>query len=644
MKKSFTTLLIAVSIAASAQKDTLANTLNEVIVTANKFEQKQKETGKVLTVITQEQLWRSSGRSLTEVLNEQTGIIINGSNNALGANQTVYMRGASSGNTLILIDGVPAYDASGISSEFDLNYININQVERIEILKGAQSTLYGSDAVAGVINIITKKSGSRAFGGYGTLSGGTYGTVNGAAGINGRKDKWQYDAGYSYIHSNGFSSAYDSTGNKNFDKDGYTQNTFNATVGYDVSPQFNIRAYSHVNQYKAAIDAGAFTDDKDYNITDKNLQLGTTADYKSGGNKIIFNYQYNTINRSYIDDSTDAGGVAKYQNGMYKGYSHFAELYGNFKLNDKLELLTGVDYRENKTSQSYLSISSFGPYSTALGDSAKTNQASAYASLILKNISGFTFELGGRANHHSIYGWNGTYSFNPSYNIDTNWKLFANISSAYRVPSLYQLYSEYGNKGLKPEQTQSYEGGVQYSAKKITARAVVFKRNINDVIYFYTDPATYISTYINADRQRDNGIETDASVAVSKVINISANYTYADGKIMTTSDFTGKDTAVYNLYKRPRNVFNVQANFQVTKALDFSVHLKTVSNHEEPVYADAPIKVKGYYTIDIYSEYAASKMIKLFANFNNITNRQYFDIRGYNCKRFNFMAGLRVQF
>jgi vitamin B12 transporter len=130
-------LLIIQSV--SAQRDTSANVLNPVIVTANKFEQKQNETGKVLTVISREELERSSARSLTEVLNEQAGIMVNGANNNLGTNQSISIDGATSANTLILIDGVPAYDPSGITSEFDLNYLNVNQIERVEILKARKA-------------------------------------------------------------------------------------------------------------------------------------------------------------------------------------------------------------------------------------------------------------------------------------------------------------------------------------------------------------------------------------------------------------------------------------------------------------------------------------------------------------------------
>ena len=162
MKKGF---FIAAAVFISsygwAQQDSSVTTLDEVVVTPTKSLLKQSQTGKVVNVITREELQKSFGKSLGEVLNNQPGITINGADNNLGTNQTVYMRGASSANTLILLDGVPLYDVSGISSEFDLNNFALDNIERIEILKGAQSTLYGSDAVAGVINIITRKSSSK---------------------------------------------------------------------------------------------------------------------------------------------------------------------------------------------------------------------------------------------------------------------------------------------------------------------------------------------------------------------------------------------------------------------------------------------------------------------------------------------------
>jgi vitamin B12 transporter len=496
--------------------------------------------------------------------------------------------------------------------------------------------------VAGVINIIMKKNAYQPFSGFADISAGSFGTINTAAGISGRLDKFQYNIGGAYVHTNGISSAYDSTHSGSFDKDGFDEYNLNASVGYAISPQVDLRAFARFNQCKAALDAGAYLDDKDFNLNDKNAMAGITAQWNTNKNHLVLNYQYNYINRSFIDDSADIPSFSIYQDGRYKSYSQFAELYNSTSISRHVDLLTGADFRHNATQQSFLSVSSFGPYETDLGkDSAHTNQFSFYASLFLKNLSGFNAEIGGRVNNHSVYGWNETYSINPSFNINKQWKVFVNVASAYHVPSLYQLYSEYGNKDLEPEKSQTYEGGIRFTSEKFRAGIVYFKRDVKDVIAFYTDPVTYAGKYINADRQKDNGIEAEISFAPVKSLQFTANYTYTDGKI--TDKASGKDTTYFNLYRRPHNVFNFSAQWQYKKWVA-SARLHTASYFYESYYMAPPKKFDGYYTIDIYAEYKPVKALGVFADARNITDRHYVELPGYSSKPFNIMAGLHVNF
>jgi vitamin B12 transporter len=206
-------------------------TLNEVVVTANKTEQKLSQTGKVMIVLSDSVLQKYQGQTVAELLSKQAGFTIAGSNGPLGSNQELYLRGAGTGNTLILIDGVPVYDPSYINNGFDLNMLTVCECDRIEILKGSQSSLYGSDAVAGVVNIFTKKgSSAKPIAGSISTNTGSFGTFRNTLNLNGLTGKVNYNFQYSNLTSKGFSAAVDKE-NKNFDKDGFSQNSFLGNVG-----------------------------------------------------------------------------------------------------------------------------------------------------------------------------------------------------------------------------------------------------------------------------------------------------------------------------------------------------------------------------------------------------------------------------
>ena len=621
-------------------KEDSARIMDEVRVDVTKLQQKKIESGKVLTVITQEELQQSRGKTLSEILNRQAGITISGANNTPATNQAIYVRGAHAANTLILVDGVPLYDASGETSQFDIINLVPDQVERIEIMKGAQSTLYGSDAVAGVINIITKKGNEKAAAISGTLSAGSYNTYHGSATLSGAKDKHSYLVSLSKTNSDGFSSAFDSTGKKNFDRDGWKQDALRLQYGFRASPRVETSFYGSYQVNRAELDAGAFADDKDYHFRYRDLQAGTSVKYGKGSSLLHFNYQYHLYKRKYTDDSMSVGGFAKYQAGNYAGRSHFAELYGNCKLQPWLELVAGADFRHQAMSQDYFSISAFGPFSSVpLGkDTTQTKQVGGYALLHLKTTSGFNAEAGGRWNHHSLYGNNFTWSLNPFY-FRKGIKVFANLASAYRVPSLYQLYSEFGNKDLKPETTVSAEAGIQWIREHFNGRLVLFSRVTDDVFYFYTNPQTFASRYVNEDRQKDHGGEVELLAKISDQWSLNSSYAFVKGKL-STKDFAGRDTTYDNFYRKPQHTFHLDISYRPVLELLLRAHAKMVSKFYEGQFAAAPIAMKGYSTFDLYGAYTLSKHFTLFLDAQNITGTKYFDIRGFNSKRFNCMGGL----
>ncbi|RBL93835.1 TonB-dependent receptor plug domain-containing protein [Chitinophaga flava] len=642
--KLYTLPLLLLSVSAAAQ-DSLyrVSQLNEVSVTATKGPQKASETGKVITILPHEYLEKNSGRTIAAILSEQAGITINGAQNNRGTIPEVYIRGASNGNALILIDGLPVNDASQIANTFDLNFISPEQVERIEILRGSQSTLYGSNAVAGVINIITRKNNGKKFGVSANTSYGSYNSFQGNANVYGNAGKFSYLLGYKYENATGFSDAYDSTGKAGFDKDGFRQHTVFAKLGLQATSRWRLQYLFNYSNYHHDLDEGAFIDDKDYTGKFKYLLNGFSSEYqfRKGSWHVLYSYQQ--TKRDILNDSgyVAANGFGKYDQSAFSSNIHQVESYVNWNATDIIRVVAGGAFTRANMNQYDWYLGNYPgatPYITELAkDSSHASQTSVYASMLLHNLGGFNLEAGGRLNYHNLYGSNQTFSFNPSYLINKNNKIFLNISSAYRIPSLYQLYAAgYGNKDLKPESTISYEAGYQASVahNAVDFRVTGFARNTKDLIIFYTE-SSGLSHYANADKQQAYGAEAEVSWHITRQLNLNVNYTYVDGRLKTVQN--GKDTSWYNLYRIPKHAVNATLGYQITPALYASATYRYTG---ERYQAKQPMG--DYYTLDLYGEYKFGNLLKIFAGFRNITDYQYFDILGYNSRRFNWNAGITL--
>lgn len=645
MKQSF--FVLAAMIMGNsiyAQQDSAS--LDEVVVTANKYPNKTSLTGKVVTVITRQQLEQNGGKDLAQLLTEQTGLYIGGANSNLGKDKSVYLRGAAIQYTLITIDGAPVYDASGIVSNFDLRNLSVDQIERIEIVKGSQSTLYGSDALAGVINIITKKTFTKKFEANGLLSYGSNNTFKANAEAGGKSGALDYTVGQSYFTTKGINEA--ASTNANADKDGYTQNSTRLSLGLQVARNIKFQPYFRYSDIKGDIDQGAFTDELDYTYKQKNLQAGFKNEWKFSKSALNILYSYSTIKRVYIDDSVKSrNGFDTYVRGNYAGKEHFADAYLTTALSSKFKLTAGVDFRASQSDQEYISISAWPFHSQYGADSLRQHQTGLYAALNLNTKKGFNLELGNRLNFHSKYGSNDVFNINPSYLIKNTVKLFANYSSAYRTPSLYQLFSEFGNKNLKPETATTAEFGAQYFAKdnKFSARATGFTRQIKDMMFFYTNPSTYTSQYINQDKQKDHGVELELTYKPEKNISIKAFYSYVDGKINTKVN--GKDTSYFNLLRRPKSSLGLNAGITLNKNLFISSNLSWFGKRQDAYFDNTTfqtvnVTLSSYALWDIYAEYAFAKnKVKIFTGLQNITASKYQETAGFNTLGFTANVGVR---
>ena len=629
-----------------------SSTLDEVTVTTNKYSIKTSETGKVVTIINRKDIEHAGSRDLAQLITEMGGVFINGYTSNAGKEKNIYVRGAKVEYTLITIDGIPAYDASGIGTYFDIRNIPVDNVERIEILKGSQSTLYGSDAIAGVINIITRKGGSKPFAVSGAMHYGSYDTRRANAGINGKFRAFDYNIGYTHFNTDGFSEAQKPEGSTAvFDKDGYKENSVQANFGIQASQQVRLQPFLRYTKFEGSLDTDAFSDAIDFTYTNKNFQTGVKNTIGLGKAQLNLLYQYINTKRDYLDDSMQHSSYYIYNQYAHSSKEHFAEAFVIYPFN-VFKLTAGADFRSSNTDHSAVQKNIFSPtierpaYS---GDSVKQQQAGVYAALNYA-ANNLAIEGGGRFNNHSEYGSNFAFNINPSYFIQNRLKVFFNASSGYKTPSLYQLFSIYGNKDLKPETSLNFEGGLQYLTRdeKVSMRATYFNRRITNVIAFFFNPASFQFNYINQDEQKDHGFELEGHAKFGDKIMLRALYGYATGEIITKQN--GKDTSYFNLLRRPKSTFTFFMGSQVTDALYLNAQLNAIGIRKDvyfdPVtFAQQDVKLKSYVLFNFYAEYGLMKnRVKVFADLRNVFNEKYSDIYGYNTAGMNAYGGVRFHF
>ncbi|MBG9376265.1 TonB-dependent receptor [Panacibacter sp. DH6] len=620
MKKLFLLAAIAAAQGVCAQSDSTGNALDEVVVTATKSPKKLSETGKVLTVITKAQIERSGGKDFAQLITEQTGIIVNGAVSNAGKDKSLFLRGATDKYTLILLDDIPLNEPAGVGGSFDLRLLSLDNIERIEILKGSQSTLYGSNAVAGVINIISKKPATAKPQFNALATYGSFNTFKGNANISQKAKVLEYDLNYTYYNTDGISEAKDTTGKANFDKDGFTQHAVQAVVGINITKQLKISPYYRFTQFTGGYDADAFTDaPNNYNASLVNSGLDGRYNYAKG--TVHVNYGYDFTKRLY---------AGQYGDFTMKGKFHHAELFVNHTFSKALQMVAGANLQV---------------YRIDAPDTVNSI-VSPFVSLFLHSNNGWNIELGGRYNQHNKYGGNATYSFNPSYLINEKIKLFANVTSGFRAPSIGELFGPYGaNPDLKPEKSNTQEAGVQavIANKKITATITGFNRTITDVIVYNTN-----YTYENRDKQHDFGAELELSITPVEQLNIKASYAYIDGKI--TQALQGKDTSYYNLLRRPKHSVNLYAGYQVSKQLFISASTQVIGkrtdNYFDPnTFVATQVDLSAYALVNMYAEYRFLKSrLNVFVDAKNLFDKtNFYEVYGYGVQGINVTGGVRLR-
>ena len=616
--------------------------LEEIVISATKFELKKENTGKVIYKISQKDIQRNAGKSVIELLNNVLGIEIRGVNSNPGEPRSTYIRGGRSRQALVLIDGIPLSDPTVIEQSYDLRLISLNQIESIEILKGASSTLYGSGAGTGVINIILKKASENNVSGVYEVSLGTNATSKNSTSslndknqnisINGTLDKLKYNAFFNITGNSGFSSA-KSTLTIPFEEDTYSSNNGFLKLGYEFNTQLRMDAFLNYDEFDYTFDAGAFND-SDVNLgNQEQFRIGIRPRLKYKKGEVFLNASINSLDRSFESFNSFSGGTNVF---IYKGTSVNLDFVNKYEFTKNFQLITGINYQKHENE----SISDFGNIDP---DLANFNVVDPYVSAVYITDFGLSINAGSRLNIHSNYGNNFVYDTNLAFGIvkneTINLKLISSYSTAFIAPSLYQLYSDYGATNLAPETNRTFEFGFDSKlGKQWALSAVYYNRLEENKVIFLNLPTPPYGMYANALETIDvSGIEADVTFTISEELITTVGYAFVD----KTSDID----------YIPKNKLTASFVVNPIKNLAISTMFKNVGKRSlfdafgSFGEAGKDVILPSYSLLDMNVNYKVLEgKVLFFGSITNLLNEEYEETIGFNTRGRNFKMGIRIQF
>lgn len=626
------------------EKDSLSiNPLKEVVISDTKFTLKKEKSGKVIEVITADDLAKKSGQSLATVLSQVAGVEINGNQSANGKNLGYYIRGGKNRQVLIMIDGIPVTDASGINIEYDLRLLPVEQVERIEVMKGAASTLYGTGAATGVINITLKKSAKKEIQGNAYVNIGSNNTsenkkyngqdFNQGISVNGEVKKVNYFAGFNSTETSGMSQIAEPVGTK-YEEDRFSRQNAIAKLGFKATEKLTLDFFGNYdrikNGYDFAFDNTGFNDTDVNETTSEQVRFGFSPKYKYNKGEFVLNSGFTKIKRDY-NELNSWTNTTDYS--LYESRSVILDGFNKYNFNNELALIVGANYQ-------FHDMLSQTPFATIENEAAKFNILDGYTTLVYNSSFGLNVNAGVRLNTHSQYGNNVVYNINPSYNFKTSFplKVLASYSTAFITPSLYQLYSEYGNSDLNPEENATVEAGFETELlnKKIKLSAIGFYRDQNDAIDFFYNPDTFEAYYVNVDgKSKAKGVETTVSVALTEKLSLNGNYT-----------FTQVDKVLDRLI--PKHKVNASIDFQPTKRTLLNLNYQYLDARNDAFYNGTTftvdtIQLGSYQLLNALAKYELiQNRLTVFGTVTNIFNEEFVENAGYSTRGRNFRLGVNI--
>lgn len=612
--------------------------LEEIVITPLRIDGSIKGTTSSVTVFSAEDIEKSNIENAKDFLKENLGIDIVQAG-SFGGPVSMFSRGTNSGQTQVMIDNVRVYDPIATNAAFNLAHLPLNNIERIEFVRGPQSVLYGSDAMGGVINIITKKGRGKPT--VSLLSEvGTYDTFRETLSASGRVDKLSYAFGFLRFNTRGISKLKDTS-----ERDPYEDTSISLRTDYEINDNNNIGAIARYTNAKYEYDSSFFLRD-DPDLVGKEQQAFLTGFFENE----LRDYWKQKLQLSYMAnyrrdaDDRDPYYPNDYLRDWYTGKNYQIDWQHTIQPFEFDTIVCGFDWqRESGQYYYYSEYPFFGLVfnSETRFPNVHTSTRAWYLENMLNLQEKFFLNTGIRIDDHSYAGTRRTYKIDAAYLFGANTKIKGGWNTAFKAPTLYQLNAQPiqfqfggGNTNLAPEQSQTYEWGIEQEilAKKIKAGITYFHTQMKNLIDSVYDPSTFFSSpYYNIGKARIYGYESFLVISPIKEIKAEAGFTMQD-----TEDKTNGN----ELLRRPRNKAFLNLLLAPCDKFDFGLRFVYVGSRND----SGNRLMKAYSRLDLNANYKVNNYFSTFLRIENISDEDYVELKDYAQPGRVFSAGIKATF
>jgi len=588
---------------------------DDIVVVASGVPQRLDEVARSVTVFQRAEIQQRQTVVLSDLLATVPGVNV-ARNGGLGTTTAVRIRGAEAEQTLVLIDGVRVNDPSSPGGAFDFANLLAGSAERVEVLRGPNSVVWGSQAIGGVVNVVTE-DGSQGLRLRGSAEGGSFGTFNGTAGVSAGNERISGALTAGYLTTDGISVAANGT-----EPDGYRQ--FGATGRLNVKLMDNVSLDLRGYYADSKVDLDGFPP-PNYTLADtpeyaKTQELygyfGLKANLLNGTFRNRLAFTIADINRDNFDPSLGTNDVTFFGRGRSERY----EYQGDAELVRGLRAVFGAEHEESRYFDGTLRKA--------------TDITSFYGQLIANPASWASINAGVRHDDHRDFGSRTTFGASASIEPIEGTRLHASYGEGFKAPTLYQLYSFYGTATLRPESSKSYEfGAEQRIIAGVLAKATWFHRDTDNQIDF--DLGTF--TYQNIARTRAEGVELELVATPVTGLSLRGAYTHADAENRSPGANFGNDLA-----RRPQDAGSVSADYRFGFGLSLGGTVLAVGDSFDD--AGNFTRLKGYTIASVRAAYPVSEQIELYGRVENVFDKRYQTVASYGTMGRAAYGGVRLRF